>query len=336
METTLPAIARNDQFLPMEFLSGTLVERCINEIAEFQSADELVDKGHKERLAKRYRQALELYEKALTVDPSHESALFWAAFSLTPNKERKAIIVELYGTRWQVAANRSIEYYQRLIKTKEKNKDKTTVLMSNCFVNQGVDYDLINETGKAEECWQKAVGIDGNAVAYFDLGLIRHRTGRMEEAIVLLNKAIAQEKTYASSYVILGKIRMKRKENDLALRCFKCYLEYVDKNDQWEKEDISFAEDYLEVHNPPSEMRLKAAEKRRNEMEAKMENPVKNDKPSDPGTAIESGIPHTFADEKELYELFLTCWDQSVASPSYKKSTWKEMREFFWRFGWRI
>jgi tetratricopeptide (TPR) repeat protein len=336
MDTTLPAIANNYLFLPVEFLSGNLVTRCTNEIAELQTADELIEKGHAERKGKRFRQALELYEKALTVDPCHELGLFWAGYSLLPFKDWSAIIDELYGKQWRLAVNRSIGYYQKLINLKEQNKDMTRMTLSSCYVNLGVGYNLLDNKSKAEEWWQKAIDFDGDALGYCYLGSLRKKMDRIDEAIVLLNKAIAKNGKYALPYYYLGKIRMNRNERDLALRCFRCYLEYIDRKDPWEKECISFADDYVEIHSPPSEMRLKAAEQSWKTKEAKMENPVKNDKPSGPGTAIESGIPHTVADEKELYELFLTCWDQSVASPSYKKSTWKEMREFFWRFGWRI
>jgi tetratricopeptide (TPR) repeat protein len=320
----------------MEFLNGNLVVRCMNEIAEFQSADELVEKGHEERKAKRYRKALELYEKALTVDPCHESALFWAGYCLLPSREWKAVVDDLFGTRWQLAVNRSIGYYQKLISNKPIDDPEPLTSISCCYVNLGVGYDYLDELNKAEEYWQKAIDLDGDAVAYNNLGWLRKRMNKIDEAITLLNKAIKSNEKYAYPYFGLGKIRMARGEQRWALRCFRYYLRYVDKTDPWIQEEISFAQDYVEFHYPPLSRRLKEAEQRRKEKEAKMENTVKNDTTSDPGTAIESGIPHTAKDEEELYELFLTCWDQSVASPSYKKQSWKDMREFFWRFGWRV
>lgn len=336
MDTTLPAVLHQNDFLTMEFLSGNLVTRCANEIAELQTADELVEKGHKARREQRLRHALELYEKALTVDPSHELGLFWAGYCLLPAKDWKVVIDELYGTRWRLAVSRSTEYYKKLIKIKEDDKNRTSTAMSSCYVNLGFGYDLLDDLGRAEEWWQKAIALDEDPVAYYDLALIRKRTGRIDEAITLFNKAIQKDGTFASSYYYLGTIRMARKEQQLAAECFRQYLRYVDKNDKWEKENISVASDYIEFHNPPSEMALKEAEKRWKKKEAKMDNTDKKDPAGDPGTAIESGIPHTVADEKELHELFLTCWDQSACSPQYVKKSWGEMRDFLWRFGWRI
>jgi tetratricopeptide (TPR) repeat protein len=337
MDTTLPAILHESSLLPVEFLSGELVTRCMNEIAVFQSADELVQKAHSERLGKRYLQSLELYEKALTVDPCHELGLFWAGYCLLPDREWEPVVAELYGTRWRLAVNQSIGYYLKLINLKEQDKDKTLTTMSSCYVNLGVGHDFLNEKSSAEECWQKAIDLDGDAVAYANLGWLRKRMDRVDDAIDLCNKAITKDKTYASSYFCLGKIRMQRNESDLALRCFIHYLKYVDMNDPYNKNTISFASDYIEFHSRPSETLLVAAEKCWKEKEeAKMENPVKNNASEGPSESIEPAIQHTDKDEKELYELFLTCWDQGVASPSYKKSTWKEMRGFLWRFGWRI
>jgi tetratricopeptide (TPR) repeat protein len=336
MDTTLPVISQGGPLLPCEFLNGNLVTRCVNEIAKLQSADELVARGHTERRAKHYRQALDLYEKALTADPSHELGLFWAGYCLLPDREWEAVVAELYGTRWRIAVSRSIGYYLKLINLKEQDKDKTLTTISSCYVNLGVGHDFLNEKSSAEECWQKAIDLDGDAVAYANLGWLRKRMDRVDDAIDLCNKAITKDKTYASSYFYLGKIRMQRNESDLVLRCFIHYLKYVDMNDPYNKNTISFASDYIEFHSEPSQARLDEAEKRWKKKEAEMENTVKNDTTSNPGTSIESGKPHTAEDEKKLYEMFLTCWDQSVGSPSYNKMSWKEMREFFWRFGWRI
>lgn len=253
-----------------------------------------------------------------------------------PTKEWKAIINELYGTRRSLAIGRSIGCYQKLLHIVEEKRPEDVETMGNCYVNIGVGYNLLDDAAKAEKCWQKAIDLNEDDFAYCYLGWCRKRMGREDEAIVLLNKAIAKNERYAVPYFRLGKIRIERKERHLALRCFTNYLRYVDKTDPWIQEEISFAEDYIEVHNPPSEILLEVAKKRWKEKEAKMETPVKNDTTSDPGTAIESGKPHTVQDEKELHELFITCWDQSVGSSSYKKSSWKEMREFFWRFGWRV
>ena len=83
-DTRLPMTVYNCCNLPQEFMNGALAVRGMNEIAQLQSADELVEKGLEARKAKHYRESLELFEKALCADPCFGRALFWAGFCLLP------------------------------------------------------------------------------------------------------------------------------------------------------------------------------------------------------------------------------------------------------------
>ncbi|MBN2035709.1 MAG: tetratricopeptide repeat protein [Chitinispirillaceae bacterium] len=257
MKSGLPVSVDYACNLPQEYMSGVLVTRGMGAIAELQSADDLVEQGLKARSEEQYRRALELFEKALYVDPNHCRALFWTGFCLLPTKDYEEVINELYGNRWRVAVQRSIGYYQkliRIIRTGDDDKIRETIRESLCLVNLGFGYDLLSNFEEGRVCYDKAIEIDNNAIAWYNIGITYTNQSKTDEAVSAFNEAITSDPEYALTWFRLGKIRKQQDEEDSAIECFASYLRYVDMDDRWEAANISYAREYLEFHTGSSDI----------------------------------------------------------------------------------
>ena len=147
---------------------------------EFE-ANEWMKKGYSLGLQKKYREALECYEKALKLNP--DSPIAWSNM----------------GFIYRVLGNydKAIEYNKKAI---ELNPG-----LAGAWDNLGFSYDGSGKYDKAIECYQKASKLNPNeAMVWINFGIAYARLGNYDKAVQCLRKAIELESNMAKAWNNLG------------------------------------------------------------------------------------------------------------------------------------
>jgi tetratricopeptide (TPR) repeat protein len=225
------------------------IRRGLGELEELHDADWYVEKGHEAKKAKRFHEALAMYEKALTVDQDNCDALFFAGFCLEACREWAAVIYEIYGKRVDIALKRAMRYFTKLIEIDIRLN--TTGYLAAAWVNLGFAHSFFDETEKEEASYWKAIEVNPeDACAWNNLANIANSKYGAEKAIEYYNKSISADGKFSLALYNLGCVHKDLKDEKRALACFIRFLECIDHSDPWDKKRIQVARDYIEIHSP--------------------------------------------------------------------------------------
>lgn len=162
------------------FMSGYILgqnqelENLIREGIEFH------DKGE-------YKKAIELYQKALSIDPNSSLANYEIAFSYLSDKDYKN--AELYS--------------KKVIDLKKDN-------YLAAYITYGNALDMQGQSKKAIKSYEKAMKDFDNYLLYYNHALTCFNSGETDKAYNSAIKAINNNSSHASSHLILSKIMEKK------------------------------------------------------------------------------------------------------------------------------
>lgn len=223
-----------------------LIERGLNELDEAPDADYCFEKGQEARENREYNRAIGWYEKALKADPEHEDSLFWMGYCYLPFNNRIGTENEILGLDQEACSKRAVDCYLRLIELK-KRSGKLSGGDSASFNNLGVAYGKLGNIEKEEESYKKAVKLNpDDKVAWCNLGNVNKRNALYDEAVKCLSRSLEIDPEYAVAHYNMALVYETKKENKMALKYFRSYLEYVDRTDPWEKELIDYTLDAID------------------------------------------------------------------------------------------
>jgi tetratricopeptide (TPR) repeat protein len=230
--------------------TGALVVRSLGEIEVLHDAGTLYKKGIAAKEAGRYKEAMEMLEKALSVDPEHLNALFELGYCHIATKDIGNFLKSYFDGAINAATERGIWYYKRYfsIRSKSGEPDENDSGAAN---NLGVLYGILDNDEEEERYFRYACELDDDdATALTNLGSTLLRKNNTDEAVSYFYQAMCADPSYADSYLKLGLLRKKEKEVREAVDLFRSYLENADKNDVWEAGSIKLAKEYIESHTP--------------------------------------------------------------------------------------
>jgi serine/threonine protein kinase/Tfp pilus assembly protein PilF len=191
----------------IERIVGNVVERSKSIMANYDEADIMQGVSALER--KNYKEAVELFEKALKNNPSsldkiqfHYSKALTAmgeTLMATSQSEAKISLEKSYkinpensqtcfllGKIFTVLKNNrsALDYYEKAAALDPANPD--------VYFNMGYSYAVLDDYGKAKEMYSKVIDFSPSFVdqAYFNLALIEEKTGMKKEAIEHMKKAL--------------------------------------------------------------------------------------------------------------------------------------------------
>jgi len=153
--------------------------------------------------------AFEDYSKAIALVPSYHKAYI--------NRGN------VYSKMGQ--PDKAIADYDKVISLKPDSND--------AYNNKGLVYSNIGSFDKAIEHYNRAINIDPNdtlddVLAYANRGLAYSLLGEHRLALEDLNKAIELDRNYARAYDFRGRVYLKTRDSERAVRDFQkaCYLQY--------------------------------------------------------------------------------------------------------------
>ena len=117
----------------------------------------------------------------------------------------------------------AIADYNKLEETLGEEFAPVCASRGNCYRSKG-DY------AKACEEYKKAIYLEENADAYANWSAVKYNEGKLDSALVLVNKAVNTDPTNATYYYLRGRIREAQKNSDQAQRDYEMGLQVDRKN----------------------------------------------------------------------------------------------------------
>ncbi len=167
--------------------------------AAFDAANTLYNNGQ-------YQEAADAYQQILTQDQGQ--AVVWAKLAMTYSKLNNN--------------DKAAESYQKAVELDPTN--------AAYLQNLGSVYAAMGQDDKAREMYQKAaeIGAAGNpkdaAMSFYNMGVTYINSGKNQEAVEALTKAIQYDPTYAEAYYQLGLTLLGLGKMDEALAQLKKYV----------------------------------------------------------------------------------------------------------------
>ncbi|MDI6744773.1 MAG: FlgO family outer membrane protein [Thermodesulfovibrionales bacterium] len=125
--------------------------------------------------------AIEYYQKAVSIDPKTENALFELGYAYNEKGEYQ----------------KAIGYYSKVVALNPMAKD--------AFNNIGLAYSRLNDHQNAEKWYKKSLDIDPNyTLALNGIGLVAWKAKKYKEAEVWYKKAIQSDPKYYMAYYNMG------------------------------------------------------------------------------------------------------------------------------------
>jgi tetratricopeptide (TPR) repeat protein len=159
---------------------------------------EYILKGNEHYYKRRYRNALEFYDKATNIDPNNTDILFNKAYTLTKLGRH----------------SKAIEYYSRLLKANPKN--------SVALNNMAYELAKMGLNDEALPMVEKSLSINPNSGYTWDTkGFILFKKGRYDEAIKSYDEAIRKDQTIAVRWRHKGDALLKVGRDVEAEECYQ-------------------------------------------------------------------------------------------------------------------
>lgn len=152
-----------------------------------QEIEDLVRKGIEFHDKGEYKKAIELYQKALIIDPNSSLANYEIAFSYFSDKDYKN--AEIYS--------------KKVIDQKDDN-------LLHAYITYGNALDMQGKTKKAIQIYEKAMKDFDNYLLYYNYAVTCLNSGDIDHAYDGAVKAINNNISHASSHLILSKIMEKK------------------------------------------------------------------------------------------------------------------------------
>ncbi|WP_423128453.1 tetratricopeptide repeat protein [Gaoshiqia sp. Z1-71] len=150
------------------------LENLLNEGIEFH------DQGE-------YKKAIEIYQKALKVDPNSSLVNYEIAFSYFSDKDYKNAEV----------------YSKRVLDLKKDH-------LLPAYITYGNALDMQGQSDKAIKVYEKAMAEFDNYLLYYNHAITCFNAGKTDKAYNSALKGIASNSSHASSHLILSKIMEKK------------------------------------------------------------------------------------------------------------------------------
>ena len=156
-------------------------------LAQNQEVENLVREGIEFHDKEEYKKAIELYQKALSVDPNSSLANYEIAFSYLSDKDYKK--AELHSK-----------------KVIDLNKD----YVLGAYIAYGNALDMQGKSKKAIKAYERAMKDYDNYLLYYNHAISCFNIGKVDKAYESALKAIKNNSSHASSHLILSKIMDKK------------------------------------------------------------------------------------------------------------------------------
>lgn len=152
-----------------------------------QGVDDLVRSGVELHDKGEYQKAIEVYKKALNIDPNSSLANYEIAFSYLAAKDYK-----------------NAEKFSK--KVLDLGKDN----LLGAYITYGNALDLQGKSSKAIKTYEKAIKDFDNYLLYYNYAITCLNVGKTDKAYDAALKAISNNPSHASSHLILSKIMEKK------------------------------------------------------------------------------------------------------------------------------
>lgn len=134
-----------------------------------------------------YKKAIEIYQKALSIDPNSSLANTEIAISYYYDKDYK-----------------NAEIYSK--KAIDLGKDNLII----AYITYGNSLDIQGQTKKAIKCYKKAMRDYDHYLLYYNYAIACFNSGKTDEAYDAVIKAINNNNSHASSHLLLSEIMIKK------------------------------------------------------------------------------------------------------------------------------
>ncbi|TAL26042.1 MAG: tetratricopeptide repeat protein, partial [Nitrospirae bacterium] len=166
------------------------------------TAYEYYSKGYAQWTQGDLDKALEYYQKAVSIDPNYENALFELGYINNEKGEYR----------------KAIEYYNKVAVLNPRAKDALN--------NLGLAYSQLNDIPNAEKWYKKSLELDpNNPLSLNGLGLVMWKDKRYKDAEYWYKKAIQSDPKYFLAYYNLGIVYEADKQYDESIKHYIKTLE---------------------------------------------------------------------------------------------------------------
>jgi tetratricopeptide (TPR) repeat protein len=216
-----------------------LVVRGLVALSEARDADFYFFKGEEHRIRDELEQALDNYQKALDIDPTHSDSLFFMGYCY--------LWIACYYGKVNDNPRRAIEALETLKKVRKKAASRS-------FHDYQIHYNLglaREVSGLYEEAimsYEKAIELNPiHWSSYYGLGNAQSSLGLYEEAIESYGQATELNPQYCQSYYGLGLCQQHIGLNHQALENFEIYLSL---NSDKSRDRVDYAKRMVELLKP--------------------------------------------------------------------------------------
>ena len=152
-----------------------------------QEIENIVSEGIKFHDKREYQKAIEIYQKALNIDPNSSLVNYEISLSYFSCKDYK-----------------NAEIYSKKVIDLEKNH------LLSAYVAYGNALDMQGKTKKAIKAYEKAMKDFDNYLLYYNHAITCLYSGNIDKAYESALKAITNNSSHASSHIVLSKIMEKK------------------------------------------------------------------------------------------------------------------------------